>query len=708
MNAVSRPARVTEGAGEGSEGHAEHRAGADRRRSEARRLEDVRARVELGVEPPIEADGLRHSALDHRRVSLRWLTGTILTGVMGAGLIGAAIYSGLNKETVVAAAPEAAVSARNVVPSGPSVNPGKGDRLVRAVDIAASRQNFKTPTTIKAGDKEIVRTQSFTKVSAQLALGSFGLADEVPEFNPLNLLADAQNPTGAAAAAPDPGPAFDAAEVSFVTKPMPPDAGPFGAELQPDEAQAQIVEHVKNAIAAGNRAPLALPPQLLLMRTSHAGIDAGALSYAVPESDTRGLFSSIQVRMVPENVTLLPKAPFLGRTQAPMERLVVVRHGETLEDVLRAAGVARDQIRAVVAAFGLRRGEAAVSEGRKLKLQFTDYDGSGRDIRLARLFVYANDALESAVAMTDNGAYTQAAKAPQPPKPALRPAVASAASEDDLEDDAGGMRLYDSLYETALKQEIPRPLIGELVRIFANDVDFQRSVSAGDAIEAFYTDPEDGEGRPDLLYASITYRNETFRYYRFQTQDDNLVDYYDETGKSNRKFLIRTPIANARPTSPYGYRYHPILGYRKFHSGTDLAAPIGTPIVAAGNGAVLKAAWDSGYGRRVEIQHANGYVTTYNHMSGFARGITEGVRVKQGQVIGYLGQTGLATGPHLHYEVLINGNFVDPMRVKLARTREFDGRQLADFKRERERIDGLMARAPNAANNVNVTAQRFN
>ena len=142
-------------------------------------------------------------------------------------------------------------------------------------------------------------------------------------------------------------------------------------------------------------------------------------------------------------------------------------------------------------------------------------------------------------------------------------------------------------------------------------------------------------------------------------------------------------------------RRHPILGYYKMHTGVDWAAPIGTPILAAGNGTVIKAQWDSGYGRRVEIQHANGYITTYNHMSGFARGITEGIRVKQGQTIGFLGSTGLSTGPHLHYEVMVNGHFVDPMRVKLARTREIEGRMLLDFKRDRDRIDNLMAKAPN-------------
>jgi murein DD-endopeptidase MepM/ murein hydrolase activator NlpD len=128
----------------------------------------------------------------------------------------------------------------------------------------------------------------------------------------------------------------------------------------------------------------------------------------------------------------------------------------------------------------------------------------------------------------------------------------------------------------------------------------------------------------------------------------------------------------------------------------DWANPIGTPIVAAGNGTVIKADWDSGYGRRVELQHINGYVTTYNHMSRFARGVTDGMKVRQGQVIGYVGSTGLSTGPHLHYEVIINGHFVDPMKIRVPRGRELDGRMLAEFSRQREQIDGVMQKSRSA------------
>ena len=222
----------------------------------------------------------------------------------------------------------------------------------------------------------------------------------------------------------------------------------------------------------------------------------------------------------------------------------------------------------------------------------------------------------------------------------------------------------------------------------------QRGVAGGDSLNVFYDDSEESGGRDALLYASLTTRGETYRYYRFQTPDDGLVDYYDDNGRSSRKFLVRKPIATGETRSGFGYRRHPILGYYKMHTGVDWAAPIGTPIFAAGNGVVIMAEWHGGYGRRVEVQHANGYITAYNHMSGFARDIAKGVRVKQGQTVGFLGSTGLSTGPHLHYEVMVNGHFVDPMRVKLARTREFDGKLLADFKRERDRIDQLMAKAP--------------
>ena len=656
--------------------------------------------VDVGVEDPIEADGGVHTQEDRRQISVRWLCGTILTGLAGALLIGSAIFVSLGNQYTFAEAPEIAQIARQE----PAVVAGsvKGDRLVKSVDIVAAKQSFKAQSTVTAAGKEFIRARNFTRIATGLTLVTLGYADDVPEFDPLKIVAGSQNP--AAGEQVDPGPLQDEAEVSFAVRDLTMrDASADRFGLSGEEVQAQITEYLKNALATGVRSPLPLPPQLLLMRTSRAGLGAaglnslggiaGGLSYAPPDGGVIAApFSNIEVRMVAENVTTIARSAAAAERGGAEETIVAVRRNESLEDILRNAGASRDLIRNIVNAFSVRRGQTPVTEGQRVKLLFAEINGPDQPRQIARLSVYTNENLESTVAMADNGAFVQVERAP----PTIQRVKRRGADDDDDEEDTGGMKLYDSFYETALKNNLPRPLIDDLVRTFANDVDFQRSVRGGDNFEVFYDEGDDSDQRNEMLFAAITTRNETYKYYRFQTADDGLVDYYDENGRSTRKFLVRQPIGNARITSGFGGRFHPILGYTRMHTGVDFAAPMGTPIFAAGNGVVIKAGRESGYGNRAEIQHANGYITTYNHMTGFARGVTEGTRIKQGQLVGYLGMTGLATGPHLHYEVIVNGHFVDPMRVKLARTRELDGRQIALFKRERERIEGLIAKAPGA------------
>jgi murein DD-endopeptidase MepM/ murein hydrolase activator NlpD len=640
--------------------------------------------LELGVEAPIRVGDDRHDRSERRSVSTRWLVGASLTGLCGVTLIGAALYLDLDSQYDFAEAPEFAVPAR----LGEGVTPGKGDRLLRPVDIVSDKQTFKVPTTIKVGDKEIVKARPFTRLQTTLTMTPTGFADAVPPFNPLKLMNRASD---VADAPPDPGPMQDDAEVTFRVEDFSPtDAEQASGDLSQAEAQAQVVETLKAPADAVKAPAQSLPPQILLMRTSRASRDPlGALSsYATVGSVSPSApFASIEVRMIPENVKNVVKSNPEDAT--PNEKLVQMRHGESFEDVLKANGATPEAVLAILTAFGVKHGESPVSEGQKIILLPEEPSGRGTKPRIARVSVYADDQLKATVAMADSGAY-----APVSQRPAEGPRRQKASDEEDA---GAGMSLYQSLYETALKQGVPRSIIDVLTRVFANDADYQRATAPGDSIEAFYSEPDDINPRPELLSAAMTVRDQTFKYYRFQTPDDNQVDYYDENGRSMRKFLVRKPLAEGEMTSPFGMRYHPILHFARMHTGVDWAAPIGTPIFAAGNGVVIKAAWDSGYGRRVEIQHANGYVTTYNHLEGFGRGIVEGARVTQGQTVGYLGDSGLSTGPHLHYEVIINGNFVDPLAIKLARTREFDGKMLAAFKRERDRIDQLMAQSPSAA-----------
>lgn len=345
-------------------------------------------------------------------------------------------------------------------------------------------------------------------------------------------------------------------------------------------------------------------------------------------------------------------------------------------------GATREEARLIATAFNRGGREITLREGQRLRVMFAP--GPGGRQQPVRVIIMGDSAAEAAVALSDDGRYVAVDN----------PAEAASSSDDEEDEDAGqGLRLYAAIYETALRQEIPKPVIDEMIRLFGNDIDFSRRAGSNDLFEVLYTADEEGDGaRGDILYASLTSGGETRRYYRFAMPGENLFDYYDEQGRSVRKFLIRKPIAGGQMRSGFGMRRHPVMGYFKMHSGVDWSDRIGTPIVAAGNGVVSTAGWSGGYGRRIEIEHANGYTTTYSHLSGFARGISEGSRVRQGQVIGYLGNSGLSTGPHLHYEVMVNGRFVDPLRVRVPRGRELDARTLAAFRAERERIDGLMTR----------------
>ena len=481
------------------------------------------APVELGDEPPIEADGGRRTEDDHRRISLHWLAGTVLTGLCGAGLIGAAAFAALDRRLYNPETPQVAQAVRKEDRGGASVNPRKGDRLVKAVDIVAAKQTFKAPTAVRMGEKEVIRTVGYTRVATSLTLADAGLGDEVPPFNPLKLLAAARNAPDAPAE--DAGAAIDSAEVSFAVSDLTGQklrAQP--AELSLDEVQAQVGEYLKSVASAGARAA-PLPAQLLLMRTSRAGGPALAYANVGEPLSTSAPFTSIEVKMVPENVTLISKSQAQTEKQPTQmdERLAVIRRNESLEDVLRANGVAKPAAAAVAAAFGGRRDQVA-AEGRRVKMLFADLDGSGVNMTLARVSIHSDDRIEATVAVADDGRYVQVARAEDGPKANQK---AKPAADDDEDEDAGGMRLYDSLYQTALKQEIPKPLIGDLVRVFANDVDFQRSVAPGDSVEAFYDESDVGEQHDQLLYAAITTRNETYRYYRFRTNADGLVDYDD-------------------------------------------------------------------------------------------------------------------------------------------------------------------------------------
>lgn len=250
-----------------------------------------------------------------------------------------------------------------------------------------------------------------------------------------------------------------------------------------------------------------------------------------------------------------------------------------------------------------------------------------------------------------------------------------------------------SFYEAALNSGMRDKQVADFAQIFAFDVDFQREIRRGDTFEVvyeIYTDERGNEVRTgDVVFAAFNGKSVSRDYYRHTPTDDDITDYFTSEGKASTRFLMKTPINGARLSSNFGRRRHPISGYSRLHKGTDFAARSGTPIFAAGNGVIERASRYGGYGKYARIQHANGYETAYAHMSRYGPGVRKGNRIRQGDIIGYVGSTGASTGPHLHYEVLINGKHVNAMRLKLPTGRTLEGDLLSEFNQERNTIDAL-------------------
>jgi murein DD-endopeptidase MepM/ murein hydrolase activator NlpD len=631
-------------------------------------------RLDLGNEPPLSADGQSHGEIDRRRVSVQWFSGTILTGLCGAALMGGAVFAALDGQTNFATVPErVGVALRGAVGNVADhiASLRKSNRLPPAGESNVHRQVIRVSTTAHVGNRELVRVRPYVRVAGNLAMSVTEVSANIPPFNPQKMLAEAESPDSAVASA-DPGAQPDA-EVSFVTRDLAPilPKAKLAAVLAIDE----VVMGVRDAaLHVGSTSVLAAdgPTSVKMAYAAEAGPNP---------------YAGFETRIAPENITLLPKTTAQITGGNPWsERTVTLKKGESVATVLRDLGTRPEDIKDVTAALGARGRDGGVKEGQKLRI-LLDPTNDAKRFQPLRVVVASDNGIDAIVALSDMGKYVsidaQAADMEMtPPK----------GSSDA--DDGTGVMLYQSIYETALRNQVPRPVIDDLIRIYSYDVDFQHKVQAGDSLELLFAGEDDASNeKADVLYASLTTAGETKKFYRYQSPDDNVVDYYDETGKSAKKFLVRKPVSEGIMTSPFGDRKDPVVNIFRIHTGVDWGTAYGSPIFASGNGEIETIGLEGGYGKYVKIRHSNGYETAYGHMSAFARNLEEGSHVRQGQVIGYVGSTGLSTGPHVHYEILINGRFVDPMKVKLPRGRVLEGPLLAGFVEQREKLDQILARA---------------
>ncbi|TSE12190.1 M23 family metallopeptidase [Mesorhizobium intechi] len=631
--------------------------------------------AELGNEPPLIADG-RSGPPDRREVSARWLSGTFLTGVTSSVLMGVALFAALDGRQQLATPPEIA-ELIGLASNGDSGEVAKTTRLVapRQIAKAKDRRRMEVSMVTKVGDRDVIHTMPFVQIKMALAAGHT-TSRPYPPFDPMQVFGDDGDdaPAQPAAASAASGQIYGAkveSEMSLKTVDFPIETASFDekSDLSADEVEKVVRE-------AGTD-------------LSDGAVQVASLHYVDPQrfgdAFAESMAGSYDVKIVPENVSVSPRAATDDQAPAFAEEIIPFTKDTDLTEAFADSGYTGDDATGMAEAIAKLLNAPTLKAGTVLRVGLEVHGDAAKVVRTS---VYDRTTHIVTIALDDRGQYVPA----QEPDP--NPELLTAFDDSSAPVVVRGNlpTVYDGIYRTAYSYGMSKKMTQRLIKLLASGVDFQSRLNPSDRLEVLFSQPDGDDQTSDdseLLYVSANFGGTTRNFYRFQMQDGS-TDYFDEDGSSAEQFLLRNPLPNGRFTSGFGARKHPILGYVRMHTGTDWAAPIGSPIIAAGNGVVEKAGWAGGYGKQIILRHANGYETSYNHQSAFAKGIAPGVRVRQGQVIGYLGQTGLSTGPHLHYELIVNGTKVDSMRVRLPVGKVLKGDDLVAFKRERERIDDLL------------------
>ncbi|MBX3584312.1 MAG: M23 family metallopeptidase [Rhizobiaceae bacterium] len=643
--------------------------------------------ADLGNEPPLIADG-RSGPPDRREVSARWLSGTFLTGITSSVLMGVALFAALDGREQLAVPPEIAQLVA-LASNGDSGEEAKTTRLAgtRQLSKAKDRRRMEVSMVTKVGDRDVINSMPLVQIKMALGAGHT-TTRSYPAFDPLAVFAeDGSVQTASAALSGQIYGVKVESEMSLKTVDFPLDTATF------DEKSGLSADEVEKVVRETGAV------------LSDGAVQVAALHYIVPErfGDTlanQALNASYGVRIVPENVSVAPRTDFDEQGVAYAEDIIPFTTDRKIKSAFEDAGYAGQDAIDMADAIAKLLNASALKAGTVLRV---GVEVKGEIAKVVRTSVYDRQTHLVSIALDDRGQFVPATE-PEP-----NPELLTAFEENRPRPVVRGNlpSIYDGIYRTAYSYGMSKRMTKQLIKLLASDVDFQSRLKPADSIEVLFSQPDGNDEVSDdseLLYVSATFGGNTRNLYRFQMEDGSS-DYFDEEGRSAKQFLLRNPLPNGKFRSGFGGRRHPILGYTKMHTGVDWAAPTGSPILAAGNGVVEKAGWAGGYGKQTIIRHANGYETSYNHQSRIGEGIKPGARVRQGQVIGYVGSTGLSTGAHLHYELIVNNRKVDPMRVRLPVGKVLKNKELEAFKRERTRIDELL-KDENGGNSLKMASAK--
>lgn len=631
----------------------------------------------------------------------RWLLSTCLAATVGAVAILVVVYgssdtAGIDDRLL----PEfkKILDGSSTAPVMPAMkNAGglkwvspKTDRLQLTSGALSTRYIIHESSKQRRDGREYMRQKPYARIVARLASVPDTYADVIPPFNPFKLYAS-NRPVTANDEDDGAGSGLARSDVSVKVVEL------LGGILPEEDGQELDAQEVQDLVERTSETPNTQADSA--PQTTDAPLDAipanaGAELTPAAASAAPGT-SENAVAQLPNTTSISKSAETFEDVEGDFEAgevsVVKVGRDDTLAKILQRAGADMWQARAMIEAAHATFPESALVPGQEVRItlvasltQANKKEPSG--------FSIFSDGHDHLVTVMRSAAGEFVASA----QPTMGRELQQANSGESESPQSSS--LYASFYHAALVQNMPPETILQVLRVHAFDTDFRRRVRPGDTVELFFDmkDEQSTDGPPgELLYTAVNSGGSTYRFYRFRTPDGQ-VDHYDEEGNNSKKFLMRKPVRgdDVRLTSGYGVRYHPLLNTRKMHTGVDWACAPGTPVLASGNGTIEEAGHKGYYGNYIRIRHANGYHTAYAHMTRLAAGVEQGIKVRQGQVIGYVGSTGLSSGPHLHFEVLVNSRFVDPMSIQVPRERKLTGRELADFQKERARIDDLMKRSP--------------
>ena len=645
------------------------RDGHDKNETGRMKLSETLA-ARLGEEPPLSAGG-RGSPPDRREVSARWLSGTFLTGLTSTVLMGVALFAAYDGREQLATPPEIMIASAMAAPSADSDNRKAGRVFVtQATPRVRDKRRMEISTMVKAGDRDLVRMVPFVQVSMALGAGH-STERKYPRFDPLAVFAEDPITRGNTTTGTIYGAKVES-EVALRSIEFPIDTANFDerADLSADEVE-DVVRKTGAILTDG-------------------AIQVAALHYVDPTRfgelfPGQAVTAPLNVKIVQENVSVARRPESPDETVSFAEEVIPFRSAGSIPSVFKKFGYEGSDAKGMASAIATLMKSDDLPAGSAVRL---GVETRGDESRVVRASVYQRNAHVLTIALDDRNQFVPA----EEPQGTFDIADIFSGNQPVPRVRADLPSVYDGIYQAAFSYGLNASMTRELIRLLAADVDYQARLNPADSLQVFFSNPDEENRATDesqVLYVKAAFGGALRTFFRYQPKDGS-ADFFDENGRSARQFLLRNPVPNGIFKSGFGMRRHPILRYSKMHTGTDWAAPTGTPIIASGNGVVEKAGWAGGYGRQTIIRHANGYETSYNHQSAFAKGVVPGARVRQGQIIGYIGTSGLSTGPHLHYELMVNGTKVDPMRVRLPTGKVLKGEELAAFQAERKRIEALL------------------